>query len=194
MRAPQAHTRGSTSKIFLSRRAQVLRACLEKSELSRSRCVIATALRTANPGETSPQPPAVEKCLHRAQRPRAGLEAVFVLPHITVEVSLEQLIEPGVLGLSWPVGGGRFRKDAAAGILSRIEAVLGRTGPGDDRLVTEGHVAGSRPPRGLRAAIDLTVTAGFEPRFRGSPCALHPDDYEVCVDKNILRSPTRCTR
>jgi hypothetical protein len=34
MRAPQAQSRGSTSRIFLSRRAQVLRASLEKSELS----------------------------------------------------------------------------------------------------------------------------------------------------------------
>jgi len=32
MRAPQAQSRGSTSRIFLSRRAQVLRASLEKSE------------------------------------------------------------------------------------------------------------------------------------------------------------------
>jgi hypothetical protein len=41
MRVRQAHTRGSTSKIFLSRRAHVLRASLEKSELSCSGCVFA---------------------------------------------------------------------------------------------------------------------------------------------------------
>ena len=41
MRAPQAQTRGSTSKIFLSRRAHVLRASLEKSALSCSGCVFA---------------------------------------------------------------------------------------------------------------------------------------------------------
>jgi hypothetical protein len=41
MRAPQAQTRGSTSKILLSRRAHVLRASLEKSELSCSGCVFA---------------------------------------------------------------------------------------------------------------------------------------------------------
>jgi hypothetical protein len=34
MRAPQAQTRGSTSKIFLTRRAHVLRASLEKEERS----------------------------------------------------------------------------------------------------------------------------------------------------------------
>ena len=41
MRAPQPQTRESTSKIFLSRRAHVLRASLEKSELSCSGCVSA---------------------------------------------------------------------------------------------------------------------------------------------------------
>ena len=34
MRAPQVQIRGSASKIFFSRRAQVLRASLEKPELS----------------------------------------------------------------------------------------------------------------------------------------------------------------
>ena len=34
MRAPQAQSRGSTSKIFLIRRAHELRVSLEKSELS----------------------------------------------------------------------------------------------------------------------------------------------------------------
>ena len=34
MRAPQVQSRGSTSKIFLNRRAHLLRASLEKSELS----------------------------------------------------------------------------------------------------------------------------------------------------------------
>ena len=41
MRAPQVQTRGSTSKIFLSRRDQVPPASLEKSELSFSACVSA---------------------------------------------------------------------------------------------------------------------------------------------------------
>jgi hypothetical protein len=43
MRAPQAQIRGSASKIFLIRRAQVLRASLEKSELSPSSCGLALA-------------------------------------------------------------------------------------------------------------------------------------------------------
>ena len=34
MRAPQLHRRGSASKIFLIKRAHVLRASLEKSESS----------------------------------------------------------------------------------------------------------------------------------------------------------------
>ena len=41
---------------------------------------------------------------------------------------------------------------------------VGRRGKSDDRLVAEG-MAGSRPPCNLRAAIDLTVATGFEPRF-----------------------------
>ena len=43
IRAPHVQTRGSTSKIFLSNRAHVLRASLEESELSCSGCVFAAA-------------------------------------------------------------------------------------------------------------------------------------------------------
>jgi hypothetical protein len=43
MRAPQAQTRGSTSKIFLTRRAHVLRVSLEKSALSCSASGFAAA-------------------------------------------------------------------------------------------------------------------------------------------------------
>jgi hypothetical protein len=51
MRVPQGHTRGSTSKIFLTRRAHVLGASLGKAELSFSVRVSAThaaALPTAD--------------------------------------------------------------------------------------------------------------------------------------------------
>jgi len=48
MRAPQVQSRGFTSKIFLSRRAHVLRASPEKSELSCSGCVF-TAERALSP-------------------------------------------------------------------------------------------------------------------------------------------------
>jgi len=41
MRAPQVHTRGSTSTIFLSRRAQLLPFSLEKPELCCSECLAA---------------------------------------------------------------------------------------------------------------------------------------------------------
>ena len=41
MRAPQVHSSGSASKIFLIRRAHVLRASLEPSELSRSGSIAA---------------------------------------------------------------------------------------------------------------------------------------------------------
>jgi len=56
--------------------------------------VLVAALRTPNSGETSLQPPAVKKRLHRprdhrAQRSRAGLEALFIRPHITVKVSFK---------------------------------------------------------------------------------------------------------
>jgi hypothetical protein len=47
MRAPQAQTSGSTSKIFLSRRAHVLRASLEKSALSRSGGVFAVTAKVS---------------------------------------------------------------------------------------------------------------------------------------------------
>jgi hypothetical protein len=43
MRVPQEQTRGSASKIFLTRRAHVLLASLEVSELSRSSCESAAA-------------------------------------------------------------------------------------------------------------------------------------------------------
>jgi len=53
--------------------------------------------------------------------------------------SNKQLIEPGALGMSWPIDSRRFLKDPAAGILGRNKAGLGGIGPGDDRLVAEGH-------------------------------------------------------
>ena len=51
MRAPQAQTRRSPSKIFLTRRAHVLLASLEESELSPCSCesAAASALSPATP-------------------------------------------------------------------------------------------------------------------------------------------------
>jgi hypothetical protein len=115
---------------------------------------------TANPGKTSPKPPAIEKRLHRphhhrAQRSRARLEAFLVCPHILVKVSLEQLIEAGAFGMPWPVWSRRFREGAAAGILGHNAAPLGGARTGEDRQAVTGH-GGLRPPRGrLRAAIEI---------------------------------------
>jgi hypothetical protein len=72
--------------------------------------------------------------------------------------------------MSWPVDRRRFRQDAAAGILGRNEAGLGRTRPGDDRLVAERH-GGQQTSRGLKAAIDLTAATRFEPGFGALACA-----------------------
>jgi len=104
--------------------------------------VLVAALLTPNSCETSLQPPAIKKPLHRprdhrAQGTRAGLEAFFIRPHITVKVSFEQLIEPSEFGMSWPISSRRFRQDAAAGIIGRTE--IGGTVPGNNRLVAEGH-------------------------------------------------------
>jgi len=54
MRAPQAQMRGSASKIFLIKRAQVLRASLEESELSRASGAGAPApgLSAGSPAQT----------------------------------------------------------------------------------------------------------------------------------------------
>jgi len=52
MRAPQAHTRGSASKIFLIKRAQVLRASLEKSELSWASAAGAPGLSACSRAQT----------------------------------------------------------------------------------------------------------------------------------------------
>jgi hypothetical protein len=47
MRVPHAQSSGSASKIFLSRRAHVLRASLEKSALSRSGGVFAVTAKVS---------------------------------------------------------------------------------------------------------------------------------------------------
>jgi hypothetical protein len=132
------------------------------------------ALHTANSCETSLQPPAVKKRCHRAhnhraQRSRAGLETFFISPDITVKVSFKQLIETGAFRMSRPIGSRRFRKDAAAGVLGRTEAGLGRTGSRTDRLEAEGH-GGQQTSHGLRAAIDLTAATRFEPGFGENAC------------------------
>jgi hypothetical protein len=71
------------------------------------------ALRTSNSCETSLQPPAVKKCLHRprnhrAQGSRAGLETFFIRPDITVKVSLKKLpmvsSVPGKWGILYAAG------------------------------------------------------------------------------------------
>ena len=77
-----------------------------------------TALWTANPGKTPFQAAAGEEVLHRAhdhgpQRPGAGLEAIFIRPDIAVEVSLEQLVEAGALGMPGPLSSGGFRDGAS---------------------------------------------------------------------------------
>ena len=77
-----------------------------------------TALWTANPGKPPFQAAAGEEVLHRAhdhgpQRPGAGLEAIFIRPDIAVEVSLEQLVEAGALGMPGPVSSGGFRDGAS---------------------------------------------------------------------------------
>ena len=120
------------------------------------------ALRTANSRKTALKPPASQKLLNRAhnyrpQRSRAGLEAFFVGPDVTVKVSLKQLVKTSAFGMPRPVFGRRFRNDPCARILVRTETVLDRIRPGDDLLVLEGH-GGQLTSRGLRAAIDLTAT------------------------------------
>ena len=127
------------------------------------------ALVTPNSCETSLQPPAIKKRLHRphnhrAHGSRAGLEAFLVRPHITVEVSFKQLIEPGTFGMPRPVSRRSLRKDAASWVLDQTEAGLGRIGPRTDRLLAEGH-GGQQTSRGLRAAVDLTAATRFEPGF-----------------------------
>jgi hypothetical protein len=118
--------------------------------------VLSAALRAPDACKTSLKPSASQELLYRlhddrAQGSRAGLEAFFVGPHVTVEVIFKQLIEPGALGMSWPVGSRRFCKDAAAGI-------LGRTRPDDDRRVAKGHgrQQTSQPPgssAGMKEAL-----------------------------------------
>ena len=75
---------------------------------------------TANSGEPTLKPPAGKELFdrthhHRAQRPRARLEALFVSPDIAVKVSLKQLMESRAFGMPWTVLGRRFRNNPAAG-------------------------------------------------------------------------------
>jgi len=129
--------------------------------------MLVAALWTPNSGKTSLQTPALKELLYgphdyRAQRSRAGLEAFFIGPDITVEVGLKQLIKASAFGMPWLVWGGGFGNDPSAGVLAPGQEAVG---PNNDRFLGQGH--GSRCTScGGDAARDLTAPGEFEPRYR----------------------------
>ena len=94
--------------------------------------MLVAALHTANFCETSLQPPAVKKRLHRphdhrAQRSRTGLKALFVFPHIIVKVSFKYLVSRA---LPWWVPcppnsfSGRYHRAKKQGRKSSLDTIF----------------------------------------------------------------------